>query len=571
MALETAALRGTWLDEEDVGRLLRLSLPGIDEIAALLEVARLAASGRYRLVVVDTAPTGHALRMLETPDVLAALADVFDQMQAKHRAMVAALAGGWRPDAEDAVIAGMQADARRLGAELRDPAQTMFSWVTVPEPMAVDETADGAAALARGGFPLTDVIVNRITPPPDRRCRWCEARRMLERRSVAALRRRVPGVPLVAVAARPGEPRGIGALTAVGREIGERRPVGRTPASGRAAVWRPPIAPGGGAVEMPVGAETRLLIFGGKGGVGKTTCAAAAALALARRSPDRRLLLISADPAHSLADALGLPVSDEARPLAAGPRNLRVREIDAVHGFDGLRRRYAADVDRWFDRAASGSAGVQIDTDQDRLVMQRLLNLAPPGIDELAAVIDVIDALDEEADLIVMDTAPSGHALRLLEMPALVQEWTRALMAILLKYQPVAGVGQLGAVLLKLSQGLGKLRALLADDRRTAFVIVTRAAALPREETRRLIERLAALPIDAPLLLVNAVGYGTCAACRRRAAAETRELGRIARMVARSGRRRTIVGTAPAQLPPPHGVQALAGWRKAWRLCPVGR
>jgi anion-transporting ArsA/GET3 family ATPase len=57
--LERIALRGTWLDDDDVSRLLRLSLPGIDELAALLEIARFASGGAYDLIVVDTAPTGH--------------------------------------------------------------------------------------------------------------------------------------------------------------------------------------------------------------------------------------------------------------------------------------------------------------------------------------------------------------------------------------------------------------------------------------------------------------------------------------------------------------------------------
>ena len=100
---------------------------------------------------------------------------------------------------------------------------------------------------------------------------------------------------------------------------------------------------------------------------------------------------------------------------------------------------------------------------------------------------DALEGADTgEASLVVMDTAPSGHALRLLEMPALVQDWARALMSILLKYQPVTGVGELGAVLLRLSQGLGRLRALLTDPGARSFVAVTRAAALPRAENGRL-------------------------------------------------------------------------------------
>ena len=69
-SFERIVLRGTWLDREDVSRLLRLSLPGIDELAALLEIERIAHAGRYESVVVDTAPTGHTLRMLTMPQSL---------------------------------------------------------------------------------------------------------------------------------------------------------------------------------------------------------------------------------------------------------------------------------------------------------------------------------------------------------------------------------------------------------------------------------------------------------------------------------------------------------------------
>src|SRR5688572_15571510 len=72
--LEEIALRGTWLDRDDVSRLLKLSLPGIDEVAALLRIADLGGSGRYDRIIVDTAPTGHLLRMMEMPAVLHGMA-----------------------------------------------------------------------------------------------------------------------------------------------------------------------------------------------------------------------------------------------------------------------------------------------------------------------------------------------------------------------------------------------------------------------------------------------------------------------------------------------------------------
>jgi arsenite-transporting ATPase len=566
-ALERIALRGTWLDQEDVSRLLRLSLPGIDELAALFEISRLAGTGRYDLVVVDTAPTGHTLRMLDMPGTLREIAGVFDAMQAKHRVMVEALRGRWTPDAEDALIDGIDRDGRDLAALLRDPARVRLSWVTLPERMAIEETADAAAALASAGIPLHHVIVNRITPPPDRRCRWCDARRTLEQRAISELKRRLPGLPLVPLAARDTEPRGARALAGIGAALDAAQAIALPRPSG-VARWRPAPLPGKAvSLDRFIGDGTRLLLFGGKGGVGKTTCAAAVAMAIAARRSSGRVLLMSTDPAHSLADVFGSAVSNAPGAVTGAPRNLAVREIDAAAGFRQVRKRYAAAIDTLFDRLSRGSSGsVGIEAGHDRQVMERLIDLAPPGIDELAAVIDVTDTLEGDSgreipDLVVMDTAPSGHALRLLEMPALVQDWVRALMSIVLKYQPVAGVGELGAVLLKLSQGLGRLRALLADPRRTSFLAVTRGAALPRAETVRLIAELERMKVHVPAIVVNAVGRGTCARCRRASATETREMAALRRS---AGATRHVV-VAPAEVPPPHGAAGLRQWQRTWR------
>ena len=129
----------------------------------------------------------------------------------------------------------------------------------------------------------------------------------------------------------------------------------------------------------------------------------------------------------------------------------------------------------------------------------------------------------------VIDSAPTGHALRLLEMPGLAHDWVKALMAILLKYQSVVGVGGLGEVLLRLSQGLRRLRALLTDPARTTFVAVTRPAALPHAETLRLVRRLRAASISVPAVVVNAMGAGTCTRCARESRVQQRELTMLAR------------------------------------------
>jgi arsenite-transporting ATPase len=564
--LARIALRGTWLDKEDVTRLLRLTLPGIDEIAALLEISRYARSGRYEAVIVDTAPTGHTLRMLAMPQTLRAVARVFDDMQAKHRVMVDALRGQWEPDAADLLIDELDSDGRGLAALLRDASRVRMVWVTLPEALAVEETLDALGALAAAAIPVARLIVNRVTSPPPGPCRWCGARRVVEARALAPLRRAYPHLPASSVTSRPEEPRGVRAVAAIAREIQQRRPfpvaAGRvTPvhAAGSTPGGRPRSRQALDGIDAP---GVQLLMFGGKGGVGKTTCAAAAALAIARRHRNRRVLLLSTDPAHSLGDALGARLSDETRAVAGAAGNLRVRELDATHGFEQVRTRYAEAIDAMFARLSRGS---RFDAAHDHRVMRDLIDLAPPGIDELVAVLDVTDAVAGAAtgqcDLLIMDTAPSGHALRLLQMPALVQDWTKALMSILLKYQPVVGVGDLGPILLRLSQGTGRLRRLLADARRTRFVPVTRPASLPRAETLRLLTELRAMNIAAPAVIVNAAGAGTCARCRRTIAVERREIADLQRALPRQGANRLIV--APAEMPPPRG-RSLEPWAQRW-------
>lgn len=562
------ALRGTWLDRDDVERLLSLALPGVDEIAALVEIAGLADRGPYHHIVVDTAPTGHLLRMLQLPAEVGRLARIFDHMQAKHRIIVDALRGGWTPDEADALIDELETLARGTRELLSDVRLTAMSWVTLPEPMSIAETADGLRALRDLGMPCDAVLVNRVTPPPGTPCTWCRARRRFEAGALATLRQTPAArdLPLLALPAAPREPTGVAALARLGAALGplpppDRRSAGVDPPVVRA---RLPVAasdPGCGVIE----AQTRLAMFGGKGGVGKTTCAAAAALSAAGADPGRRVLLLSTDPAHSLGDALGQSLSDAERRIRGGPPRITARELDAPATFARARARFADSI----DAMVSGSAAAAAGPGEDGRILRDLLDLAPPGVDELVAIVEVVDAIESARyDLVVMDTAPTGHALRLIEMPAIVHAWVKALMAILLKYRDVAGLGTLAESLLRLSQGLGRLRVLLADPIHTRFVTVTRPGTLPAAETRRLLVRLAKANVSAPVVVVNAAGAGTCRRCGAARAAQRAEIASL-RRGARARSPRLIL--TPAAMPPPRGPASLRAWARAWRDVPPPR
>jgi arsenite-transporting ATPase len=294
------------------------------------------------------------------------------------------------------------------------------------------------------------------------------------------------------------------------------------------------------------------LFFGGKGGVGKTTVAASVALRLARADPDRRVLLLSTDPAHSLADVFRAAVGDTGRAIPGAPPNLVVRELDAARALAGRRAQFEGALDEIASAVGVGGAGIGA---------SELMNLAPPGIDELFGVLSVVDAR-AAYDVIVVDMAPTGHALRLLEMPDAAREWVQVLLRVLLKYRSLVRPGQLATELVEVSKSLRELIALLRDARTTRFIVVTRAAELPRRETERLLARLRRLHLSAPAIVVNArtLSPGRCARCRAVSAAERRELASLRSVC---GRRCAIIQT-PLSAPPPRGVDALDRWSRTW-------
>lgn len=389
------------------------------------------------------------------------------------------------------------------------------------------------------------------------------------------LRSGLPSLPTIEVAARVREPRGVKILADIGAEIaGAERvlgtPVHAAPTSSadlapipRRLIRATPAGTAARTFDLFDPSTTRLVLFGGKGGVGKTTCATATALQLAAAT-NHAILLLSTDPAHSVSSVLGQHVGAAARRVRGGPANLTVREIDASGQLDRIRARYSKSIDALFDRMVHHHSGaIHLDATHDREAMQHLIELAPPGIDELAAVTEVMDAIEtDDVRTIVIDTAPTGHALRLLEMPELVHDWTKALMSILLKYQSLAGIAEFGPALVKLSQGLGRLRALLTDPVRTSFIVVTRGAVLPREETLDLLRRLDRLTIRVPAVVVNAVGRGTCRRCKSEARIEQRHIKEMKNQFSR----RAFMVIAPTELPPPHGPAALRRWRQQWRV-----
>jgi arsenite-transporting ATPase len=155
--------------------------------------------------------------------------------------------------------------------------------------------------------------------------------------------------------------------------------------------------------------------------------------------------------------------------------------------------------------------------------MEHLLDLAPPGLDEIIALTLIIEHIDQgRYDMIIVDAAPSGHLLRLLEMPELIRDWLRLFFALLLKYRQVMRLPNLSARLVALSRGLKKLHSLLQNPQQTRLYAVTIATELAVEKTVEMLESLQKLGIDSHTLLINQLtAVNQYRFCQARVARET--------------------------------------------------
>jgi arsenite-transporting ATPase len=260
----------------------------------------------------------------------------------------------------------------------------------------------------------------------------------------------------------------------------------------------------------------KLLLFAGKGGVGKTTLACASALRLAQERPGHETLLFSIDPAHSLGACLERDVGPQETRVAPG---LTVIELDAPAEYAVLKKNYAEELTGVFGRTGK-QGGVELAFDRD--LMERILDVAPPGLDEMLALTRVVDLMDRKRyDLFVLDTAPTGHLLRFLEMPALIENWLKTFFGLFLKYRDVFWLPKITKMMVELSRKMKTFRQLLTDASRSAVVAVAIPTELAFAETQNLIAACERLGTAVPILFLNLLTpTSLCPICSVRSGAE---------------------------------------------------
>jgi arsenite-transporting ATPase len=291
---------------------------------------------------------------------------------------------------------------------------------------------------------------------------------------------------------------------------------------------------------------SKLILFGGKGGVGKTTTSAAVAIWTA--SQGLNTLVVSSDPAHSLGDSFGRQIGNVPTPIE-GVANLWAVEMDP-------RQTMAKLAPKLTEALANPLKALGIDEELDMSGDDMML----PGLDEALAFDFLLRFVEsQDYDIIIFDTAPTGHTLRFLSLPNLTDRWISRMMRFRdqltkLKSLFIKKKDTGLEVLEQFKRRVEHIRRFLANEKFTSFYIVLIPELLAVEESRRAKTILASYGIPVKGAVVNNIvpENDACRLCQSRHRSQIRHLTAI---------RKEFAGLQLAELPvfdtEIHGIESL--------------
>lgn len=250
----------------------------------------------------------------------------------------------------------------------------------------------------------------------------------------------------------------------------------------------------------------KITFFGGKGGVGKTTCSAAFAKVCAERG--YKTLIVSTDPAHSTGDIFEKKIGDKI--------------INIGNNLDALEINSENECKKYMDKVRANLKNVVSTVIVKEIEKQIDAAAVSPGTEEAALFDKMVEIINErynEYDKIIFDTAPTGHTVRLLSLPELLGAWLDTLIKkrekALSLMQMANNVGKKDKkeieedpvikILKRRYDNVSRAKRILLDEEKMSFIFVLNAEKLPIEETKKAVAILEKYKIPVDTLIVNRI------------------------------------------------------------------
>jgi len=209
--------QGTYLSDEETEEIFSLDIPGLDEVMGLKKITDFMVSREYDLYIVDTAPTGHTLRLLTLPELLDEWIKFLASLRWRYHYMVERFSGKKKIEKADEFLLEMKKTVKRVRELLQDPAKTEFIVVTIPEAMGVLETEDLIKDLEKSHIPTSHIIINNIFP--ENKCDFCRSRRKNQEKYINEVKKKFKNFNISEVILQPEEVRGIKNLKSLSKEL----------------------------------------------------------------------------------------------------------------------------------------------------------------------------------------------------------------------------------------------------------------------------------------------------------------------------------------------------------------
>lgn len=384
-----------------------------------------------------------------------------------------------------AALAESKAKFDRAINAMRDSRQTTFISVLRPEATPIYEAERSISQLLKLGIKSQELIVNGIYPQDA-----CDnpfmIRRFAKQQEFLDQIKNTFSVPATLVELEAKEVKGKEALLAMGRKIHEKQ--------ARLADYKPQMAKPEQQFSIrefrkvdlnitklltPQNGGRRTIFFAGKGGVGKTSVAAATSLWIANQG--YKTLLVTTDPASHLGQVFEQLITDEPTPIN-GESNLWMSHIDPQKAAQEYKEKVLAEVRQKYDT---------------KRVMTIEEELNSPCTEEMASFEKFIEfATRKDFEVIVFDTAPTGHTLRLLKLPV---DWSKQLEIKIFTTTDETEVDKVTKSRFK------EVIDMMQDTDKTTFSFVMYPESTPIEEASRAMEELAGIGIKTTLVVANLI------------------------------------------------------------------